>query len=75
MQKRRGKFLFCCNPCPACLAVLAENLLKGSIATEVESRQSWSDRERERPRDSVVQFPDAVDSDKDSDEDVSIYRQ
>ena len=38
----------------------------------MESRQSWSDRERDRPRDSVVQFPDAVDSDKDSDEDVSI---
>ncbi|XP_070209398.1 protein scribble homolog isoform X4 [Littorina saxatilis] len=53
-----------------------ENLLKGSIATEVESRQSWSDKEREkeRPRDSVVQFPDGFDSEKDSDEDSHFVR-
>lgn len=48
--------------------------MKGSIATEIESRQSWSDKERERdrPRDSVVQFPDGYDSEKSDDEDVSM---
>ncbi|KAL8563271.1 hypothetical protein ACOMHN_058769 [Nucella lapillus] len=49
-----------------------ENLLKGSIATEVESRNSWSDRDR--PRDSVVQFPDGYGSEKDSDEDSHFVR-
>ena len=53
---------------------LSENLLKGSIATEVESRKSWSDREhdRDRHRESMVQFPDGFDSEKDSDDDVSV---
>ncbi|PVD32583.1 hypothetical protein C0Q70_08025 [Pomacea canaliculata] len=53
-----------------------ENLLKGSIATEIESRQSWSDKERERdrPRDSVVQFPDGYDSEKSDDEDSHFVR-
>ncbi|XP_076438014.1 protein scribble homolog isoform X5 [Babylonia areolata] len=51
-----------------------ENLLKGSIATEVESRNSWSDRDRDRPRDSVVQFPDGYGSEKDSDDDSHFVR-
>jgi hypothetical protein len=60
------------KPCQNFFINFAENLLKGSIATEVESRKSWSDREfdRDRPRDSVVQFPDDFDE-KDSDDDVS----
>ena len=66
-------YRFCCCYYFLCTLFNAENLLKGSIATEVESRNSWSDRERDkdRTRDSVVQFPDGYGSEKDSDEDVS----
>ncbi|KAK7489162.1 hypothetical protein BaRGS_00019540, partial [Batillaria attramentaria] len=53
-----------------------ENLLNRSIKSEVESRRSWSEKEhdRDKPRDSVVQFPEGFDSGNSDDDDSHFVR-